>query len=430
MHCLSRKIHLSGIYLTGAILALWVCAWLSPAFAEDLGALIQRGEKARQENNLVAAEEAFGQALEQDPKNYWILSSLAEIKFKLKKYADAEKLVQRVLASPLAKGRNVLVHLEGEDEPLEAEIVDEKVMMAPSGQVTSGKFIRDFSPDPVPHYRLYLKKTGKMRVVPWTETRIEYLGVPQAMYDKMTSFLTRIQKEMVGAGGAVAKTAEMVALEGGCFVMGSDRGDEDEKPVHEVCLSPFKIDKYEVTQLAFKTVTGDNPSRFVGGELPVDGVTWAEADEYCRAIGKRLPTEAEWEYAARGGTRTEFYSGDAFTAELGNFCDSACARSVRTPGLTDGFKYTTVGGSFPPNPFGLHDMAGNVSEWVGDWLLESYYRISPKQDPQGPTPTEIKSMRGGAWLNNPDYLRSANRSGLWFGFRNEGVGFRCAASPQ
>ncbi len=210
-------------------------------------------------------------------------------------------------------------------------------------------------------------------------------------------------------------------------MMGSDKGDHDERPVHEVCLSPFWIDKYEVAQSNFEAKMGNNPSRFVGPRLPVDRVNWHEAKAYCEKSGKRLPTEAEWEYAARGNTDTDFYVGSKIGGKFGNFCDRECLRNSRIAAVSDGFKFTAPVGSYSPNPFGLYDMAGNVSEWVEDWMGYVYYLSSPKNDPKGPTPQDIKVMRGGGWLNNPGFLRSANRTGLWPEFRNEGVGFRCAA---
>jgi formylglycine-generating enzyme required for sulfatase activity len=245
----------------------------------------------------------------------------------------------------------------------------------------------------------------------------------------MVILLAEIRKQIIATSGAGTEEVEMVKLEGGCFMMGSEEKKYfDEQPMHEVCLSPFRMDKYEVTQSVYQATMDRNPSRFVGTNLPVERVNWPDADEYCRKIGKRLPTEAEWEYAARGGTRTEFYFGDKVIGTAGNFCDSLCANEeVRTPDITDGFALTAPVGSFAPNPFGLYDMAGNVAEWVEDWFDASYYRQGPRKDPRGPLPRDVRMVRGGSWLNHWEYMRSARRASLWPEYRTEAMGFRCAS---
>ena len=163
-------------------------------------------------------------------------------------------------------------------------------------------------------------------------------------------------------------------------------------------------------------------------------------------MGKRLPTEAEWDYATRAGTTTEFYWGDVYDAKKANFCDGTCELNVRVADASDGFKNTAPVGSFPPNPFGLHDMAGNVSEWVFDSFDPGYYIISPKDNPPGWVPPQTekvkagpegdflaersasrKVVRGGAWESQPFAGRSASRKIFYPGYRIEGVGFRCAA---
>jgi formylglycine-generating enzyme required for sulfatase activity len=399
----------------------------------DLNELIQQGDSALTTGNIKIAEQAFAKALELDPENYRLLKSLGEIKFEKEQYAEAEKLVTRILAMPITRGRNVLVHLKGESEPLEAELVDETVMMIPENvdaaeNDVAEKFLTGPVIDPIPHYRLFFKKAGKIKLVPKNNARIQYIGVPPRIHEKMVIRLAEIKKQIIAASGVGTDEVEMVELEGGCFIMGSEGENMDEKPVHEVCLSPFKMDKYEVTQSQYQATLGRNPSRFAGAKLPVERVNWPDANEYCRKLGKRLPTEAEWEYAARGGSQTEFYFGDKVTATAGNFCDSLCSNEeVRTPDITDGFALTAPVGSFPPNPFGLHDMAGNVAEWVEDWFNLSYYRQSPRKDPPGPLPGLYRMTRGGSWLNGWEYLRSARRTSLWPEYRTEAMGFRCVA---
>ena len=176
-------------------------------------------------------------------------------------------------------------------------------------------------------------------------------------------------------------------------------------------------------------------SLFKGADLPVESVTWIEADQFCTKSNKRLPTEAEWEYAARAGSSTEYSWGDEFDSKKANFCDQTCNGNLKDNTVSDGFPVTAPVGSFPANAFGLHDMTGNVNEWVADWMEEKYYLVSPMQDPKGPVRAERvmrggtnhKVFRGGSWSNAAPELRSANRKALWVDYRIEDLGFRCAA---
>jgi len=264
-----------------------------------------------------------------------------------------------------------------------------------------------------------------MKLVPKSQIRIKYLTLPRPIYDQVVKFKAQVENKLVATESG--ESGEMAELKGGCCIMGSNKGEVDEVPMHEVCVSPFKIDRYEVSQRNFLSMMGDNPSRFKGPLLPVDSVTWMEAEAYCKKQSKRLPTEAEWEYAARGGTSTEYYWGKKVGSKQANFCDNSCELNVRLVDVSDGFKHTAPIGSFAPNPFGLYDMAGNVSEWVSDWMMENYYRVSPKDNPKGPGYGEWKVVRGGAWENDGFAIRSANRKGFQPDYRIEGVGFRCAA---
>lgn len=394
----------------------------------DVTGLAEQAEAALKAKDLQGAEELFKKALEQEPDNMKSLQSLIEIKIALKKYNEADQILSRVMAIPVSSGRNVLVTLSGAPEPLEAEVVDENVFAPVPGKSNTQNYVENPEQEPVPQYRLFFKKTGEVKLIPKTEAKIKYMGVPLPFHEKMGALQTEVKRKLVVADAKPQDADEMVAIKGGCFVMGANKGHPDEMPVHEVCVSSFKMDKYEVKQSAFQAKMGSNPSRFVGGKLPVDSATWDEALEYCQKSGKRLPTEAEWEYAARGGTKTEYYTGDTFSGKDGNFCDSACTANMRDPKETDGFEFTAPVGSFPPNPYGLHDIAGNLSEWVSDWLLEHYYQFSPKDNPKGPEHGDSKVFRGGAWNGTTEMLRSAKRMAFWPGYRYEEIGFRCAAN--
>ena len=200
----------------------------------------------------------------------------------------------------------------------------------------------------------------------------------------------------------------------------------DEEPKRKVFLDAFFIDLYEVTQKDFQNVMGHNPSSFKGDDLPVEGATWYEAKSYCEQTGKRLPTEAEWEKAARGGKRTVYPWGDAVLSKRANFCDAHCGERWKEKQFADGFEHTAPVGSFAPNGYGLHDMAGNVYEWVADWYDEDYYETAPSKNPKGPKGGRKKVIRGGSWINYSSGVRPADRSDAKTRDRYNFIGFRCA----
>ncbi len=385
------------------------------------------------QGKILEAEQHYATALQMDPGNWRVMRSLAEVKFKLKKYEETKQLVDRILAMEVIKRNTVLVTIAGGDKPFEAEIVDEKVITPENGNNNMRNYVDGKAAKPIPHYRLFKVQTGEMLLTPHKVTKIKYQGVPTRVYAYVQELHAKVENQLISMAGTKGPV-EMVALKGGCFKMGSNNGALSERPVHEVCLKAFQMDKFEVSQRDFQAVMGHNPSRFKGADRPVEMGTWHEAEDYCKKLDKRLPTEAEWEYAARGGTDTEYYWGNKFDASKANFCDSACSRNLRTQGSSDGFEYTASIGSFPANPFGLHDMAGNVNEWVSDWFEERAYKNSVKDDPQGPVRASVdgrrgggtqKVYRGGAWQTNPNSQRSAWRKGFESDYRLDGTGFRC-----
>ena len=249
-----------------------------------------------------------------------------------------------------------------------------------------------------------------------------------------------------GTAPQVIKTSsglEMVVIPAGWFEMGSAKGAPDEAPKHRVWIDSFLMDKHEVVQEQYTKLVGANPSSFKGPGKPVDTVTWTDAVLYCNlrsraeglepcyheesgrwqcdfeANGYRLPTEAEWEYACRAGTESEYYFG----SDLGTLRKHAW--------YTDNsFKQTHVVGQKEPNPWGLYDMYGNVAEWCNDVYGENYYKTSPSQNPRGPEKGEIKVLRGGGWQDRADNLRSSWRAGENSSFVDaclmDSMGFRCA----
>jgi formylglycine-generating enzyme required for sulfatase activity len=219
----------------------------------------------------------------------------------------------------------------------------------------------------------------------------------------------------LSASEGLPQSKNRVLIPAGQFQMGS-KVAEDETP-HTVHLSAFTIDKFEVTQEQFEKVMGNNPSDFHGKNLPVEQVTWYEARDYCKAVGKRLPTEAEWEKAARAGTHSVYTWGDAMDGDYAWYWDN----SKRT---------THPVGSRKPNAFDLHDMSGNVWEWVADYYDDGYYQSSPKQNPAGPFTSKYRVIRGGSWRDLPDFLRTTRRNYDLPAGRFNHIGFRCAKSAE
>jgi formylglycine-generating enzyme required for sulfatase activity len=204
-----------------------------------------------------------------------------------------------------------------------------------------------------------------------------------------------------------------VWIPAGTFIMGCSPGDGecrgDEIPAHEVTLTiGFWMGQTPVTQQAYQLVMGENPSHPEGAQLPVVTVNWLKAQSYCQAVGMRLPTEAEWEYAARAGSVTSRY-GDL---------DKIAWYSANSGG-----KAHEVGQK-PPNAWGLYDMLGNVWQWTADWYTDKYSGTS-QTDPHGPASGTFRPLRGGCWSNDPSYVRVSYRVSVNPESRTNDVGFRC-----
>ena len=201
----------------------------------------------------------------------------------------------------------------------------------------------------------------------------------------------------------------------GSFMMGCSPADDEcrdrEKPSHRVEISKgFWIGETPVTQSAYERVMGANPSHFKGPQRPVEGVSWDDATAFCRAIGMHLPTEAEWEYAARAGS-TEARYGEL--DDIAWYDKNAQKQTHDVKGKR-------------PNAWGLYDTLGNVWEWVADWFDESAYTSGAARDPQGPPEGKYRVLRGGSWNLYPEYVRMSYRVRFAAGNRNFNIGFRCA----
>jgi len=275
-------------------------------------------------------------------------------------------------------------------------------------------------------------------------------GPPITIYqDKIKEVRMRIGYEpvvvvAVTTSTPVSATDDMVLIPEGEFLMGCNYGDPDETPIHKVYLDAFYIDKYEVTKLQFSEFLNEKGNQEEGGVAwldtsdedcfieyrngkyqpksgyenhPVIEVSWSGARAYAEWAGKRLPTEAEWEKAARGGLVGKKYP-------WGDNIDSSRANYGENVGQT-----TTVG-RYPPNNYGLYDMGGNVWEWVSDWYDEDYYSSSDSyRNPQGPNYGSERVIRGAGWSHDARYLRCGGRSYVNPDSTSNHLGFRCAKSP-
>ena len=199
----------------------------------------------------------------------------------------------------------------------------------------------------------------------------------------------------------------MIAVEGGTFQMGatSEQGSDafkDEKPVHNVTLSDYYIGETEVTQELWKAVMGTNPSDFKGSKKPVESISWNDCQEFIKKLNKitgknfRLPTEAEWEYAARGGNKSQGYkySGGNTIGDVAWYADNSSSRThdVKTK---------------QANELGIYDMSGNVFEWCQDWY--GSYSSGSQTNPIGPSSGSHRVIRGGSWYGNALYCRVSDR---------------------
>ncbi len=218
--------------------------------------------------------------------------------------------------------------------------------------------------------------------------------------------------------------ADMAYIPAGDFIMGSEGTEPDESPLHKVYLDTFYIDKYEVTNAEYRKFffydTHRQPSYpfdpSLGGDMqPVVGISWKDAFEYCKWAGKRLPTEAEWEKAAKGKSATIYPWGDKWNTDYANNAQT-------------GLNKTANVGTYPlaASSYGVFDMAGNVWEWCNDYYAKDYYSNSVLKNPKGPKNGRLRTLRGGSWFDDPVSLRTTARRGENPRMRLSNIGFRCA----
>jgi formylglycine-generating enzyme required for sulfatase activity len=222
---------------------------------------------------------------------------------------------------------------------------------------------------------------------------------------------------------------EMVFVKGGCFEMGdiSGVGNDNEKPVHEVCVDDFYLGKFEVTQREWVEIMETNPSYHkLCDDCPVEKVSWLDIRKFIIKLNEktgkkyRLSTEAEWEYAARSGGKNEVWSGTSDEVELEDYAWYE----------DNSFGGTHSAGKKKPNGFGIYDMSGNVWELVWDRYDREYYESSPKDNPKGPLEGSDRVFRGGSWFFDALNSRTTYRYGIGPSDSYKGTGFRIALSAQ
>ncbi|MFW5568096.1 MAG: formylglycine-generating enzyme family protein [Bacteroidales bacterium] len=213
---------------------------------------------------------------------------------------------------------------------------------------------------------------------------------------------------------------KMIAVKGGTFQMGSDDGYEWEKPVHQVTLSDYYIGETEVTQELWTAVMGSNPLKFTGNmQRPVEMVSWNDCQTFISKLNEltgetfRLPTEAQWEYAARGGNKSKGY-----TYSGGDAIDDVAWHEYNSGGITHPVKTKA------PNELGIYDMTGNVYEWCSDWY--GSYSSAAQTDPTGPSTGSYRLIRGGSWGSDATYCRVASRGSSTPTFSYISLGLRLA----
>ncbi len=215
------------------------------------------------------------------------------------------------------------------------------------------------------------------------------------------SFVTALANSAPDSSGI---PANFVFVEGGSFLMGSDSLYADEIPQHRVTLDSFWIGKYEVTQKEWADIMGENPSSSQGDSLAIDNVSWADVQVFIQKLNQKtglqfsLPTEAEWEFASRGGNASKgfLYSGSDELNDVGWYRFNSSRKKHNV-------------GAKLPNELGIYDMSGGVWEWCSDWYDSSYYAVSPIENPKGPIQGTYRVARGGSWSSGTVVCRVSSR---------------------
>jgi formylglycine-generating enzyme required for sulfatase activity len=233
---------------------------------------------------------------------------------------------------------------------------------------------------------------------------------------------------------------DMIYIPAGSFMMGSNV-ESHEQPIHQVTLKSFYIAKYPTTQAQYTAIMGDNPSQFEDNDLcPVDCVSWDNAMEFCQRVSKMtgknytLPSESQWEYACRCGTITPFYCGETITTDLANYDGDSCGNVYENCVYGDGpsgvdLEEPTPVGKYPPNPWGLYDLHGNVWEWCLDNWHSDYTCVPIDGSAWVDSTSGYHVYRGGCWRNVPSDCRSSSRWSDFHRYHDTNYGFRLCCLP-
>ncbi len=268
----------------------------------------------------------------------------------------------------------------------------------------------------------------KLRIIFYLNVML-LIHAPSSRTFAADSQVIKTDPEVSGVSRSNDKSIEgMVFIKGGCFEMGDTFGDgsSDEKPAHQVCVDDFYLGEHEVKHEDWQKVMGNNPSFFIncGQDCPVEKVSWNDAQEFIKKLNSntgmsyRLPTEAEWEYAAREGGKRVKWAGTSSKSDLEDYAWDEHNSDKRTHPVK----------TKKPNSLGLYDMSGNVWEWVSDWYGKKYYWRSLRDNPEGSLGGSYRVLRGGSWVDLPKHLRSTFRLDYAPHDKTYSIGFRLAHS--